>query len=407
MLVKMNSGSPLDTRARTIGVPICWRVPGEWPGVLKLGPWIDGECTERYDPGQHAKILVDGAWQLEVGSERRQIPGDLHRMLADWRPTPLREAKTLCRSLGIRSTILFKDETASPVHSYKANAALAQAWFAKQEGIQELIAFTLSGYWGVAVAWACAQFGIRATIMAPQALLASRKQLLEQVHRWGGVIEASEVRPSLDLLVERRARFAVGCFLNSVVGFNSVIGQESKEQLASMSVVPDAIVGCCGGGTNFGGMVLPFLLDHPVGGDVAAPEFVAVEPDHAHKLGHRDIKPVRTFGSQGPLYRSLTTCLPDAKGIKSSEETWAPGLSYPVTTPLLVELASRGRLTSLTCSLREAKSAAALFEECEHIAPAPESAYAIWGALEIARRLDAADRPGAILFGLTGARPAD
>lgn len=394
------------TTTSVVEVPRQWIVPAEWPGVADLGPWLDEERSGAYPVDRAQIFLPAGLWELETACERVQIPDAVRDLLALWRPTPIRCADHLTAALGIRSRILYKDETACLVHSYKANAALAQAWFASQEGIPGLVAFTLSGYWGVALAWACRQFGIRSKVLVPEAVLTQRPELFQDVLTWNGELEVANHKPLPDDL-KGGFKFAVGCFLNAVVAFNSVLGQESLQQLANMGISPDILVGCCGGGTNFGGMAFPFLLSGQAR-EEKGQELVAVEPIGASKFGHQAMTaPVRVFGPSGPVYFTRTTAQTPDRTASSGRRVWAPGLSYPTTTPFLVSLANCGMITSMVCSECDAQQAGDAFLRYEGIRPAPEAAYAVWGALESARRLDAGGRPGTVFFCLTGGHRGD
>lgn len=387
---------------KKLDVPAEWFSPRRWKDVSKLGPWLDAGSELGYPAAKGERYFSSALWRVELSDCDLKIPSELREVYKSWRPTPLREAVSLCDRLGIRSRIFYKDESASPVFSYKAIAAVTQAWFASQEGISKLTAFTLSGYWGIALAWACAKFGISAKIVLPKATFSKRKELLTQLSRWNADMETVDDRPDFRKALQDDSRLATGCFFNSVVSFNSMIGQEAMSQLELQGISPDSIVGCCGGGTNLGGMLLPFLLQ---GTSEKSPRFVTIEPKAVRKFERSRIEQVRMLDEEGPRYSTFTI---DKELLDESiRDSWAPGLTYPVVTPLLVALQLQKRLCNASCSDKEARIAAELFFQSEGIEPAPEAAFAVWGAIEEARYLDSIGKPGVVLFCLSGGHRRD
>jgi tryptophan synthase beta chain len=385
--------------------PQKWLVPRRWPNTAGLGPWLDKGLSTPYPLSSGSAFFPRNVWQLETQNSDQVIPKKVWEMLTAWRPTPIREACGLRAALGIKSRILFKDESSSPTYSYKANAALPQAWFAAEENIKGLMAYTLAGYWGLALAWACAQIGLDCRVMIPQQVFSQRPDLMHKIKAYGADLQCVSSRPSPEVLSDSSWRFAVGCFLNAVVAFNSIIGVEAVNQLDVMGIWPDVLVGACGGGTNFAGLVLGFLACSKATKH-ERPRLIAVEPSAVGKLKHGILKPVRILGLKGPIYNTLTLN-GDPNENPDGYSSWAPGLTYPTTTPLIVTLASQGFLRAYECTEKAAKEAARLFAETEGIRSAPEAAYAIWGGIEVAKHMDKSKSPGTVLFCLSGGHRID
>jgi tryptophan synthase beta chain len=389
-----------DGREATGTVPKHWLSPRLISGVSGLGPFEEGTERASFPSIRGETLFPRAVWTLEVSEGATAIPAPLREIMATWRPTPLREARRLQSVLGLKSRVFFKDESVSPVGSYKANAALAQAWFASRDGVASLAGYTLAGFWGAALGWAAERFKLPCQVMIPRELLERRPELIEAAARWGAEVKGVNVRPDRVTLCRNGVRLAAGCFFNSVVAFNSVIGQEACAQLRALEIRPDVLVGCCGGGTNFSGLLLPFLIDKEPA--AVLPRLIAVEPAASRKFDAANrARSVAVLGPSGPYYSTLTPTQKPRTGSLAGGLPWAPGLSYPVATPLLVALHASGRLEGRSCDESSAMSAGQLFEEAEGILVAPESAYAVWGAIEAARELDRVADEGSVLFCLT------
>jgi tryptophan synthase beta chain len=401
----MKSNQEIKTNCCVVK-PKEWLVPRQWSGVAELGPCLDEELNIPYPISSGSMFFPRAVWELETANVKQIIPASLRKMLSLWRPTPIREASSLCKALGIESRIFYKDESSSPAYSYKLNSALPQAWFAAEEGIKGLVAYTLAGYWGIALAWACAKIGLDCRVIVPPQVFSQRPDLMREIRKYGADLQSIDCRPGREILENASQRFAVGCFLNAVVAFNSVIGIEAVEQLESMDVWPDAVVGACGGGTNFAGLILEFLMNKNIK-ERKRPRLIAVEPNVVGKLTHGTLKPVRILGPTGPVYNTLTSNTNQSANQENSCSPWAPGLTYPTTTPLIVALASQNLLESYECTENAAKEASMLFAKTEGIRPAPEAAYAVWGGVEAAKRMDKSESPGTVLFCLSGGHRLD
>ncbi len=213
-----------------------------------------------------------------------EIPGAIRDVYRLWRPTPLRRARRFEQALGTHCRIYFKDESTSPVGSHKINTALAQAYYNKQAGIERLVTETGAGQWGTALSFACSVFGLQCRVYMVKVSFSQKPLRRTMIKIWGGEVFASpstlteagrrilledpDCPGSLGIAISEAveeaagspdANYSLGSVLNHVLLHQTVIGLEAKEQLALAEDRPDYLVGCVGGGSNFGGLVLPFL----------------------------------------------------------------------------------------------------------------------------------------------------
>src|SRR5213595_2443901 len=240
-----------------------------------LQPPLHPATREPVGPDDLAPLFPMGLIAREVSTDQCiDIPGEVLDILRLWRPTPLVRAERLEAALGTPARIYYKDESISPAGSHKPNTAVAQAFYNKAEGVQRLTTETGAGQWGSALAYACAQFGIDCKVYMVRASYDQKPYRKILMETWGGEVVPSPVdQPdhpgSLGLAISDAVRDAVsrddshyslGSVLNHVLLHQTVIGLEAKEQLALAGEdKPDVVIGSCGGGSNFGGISLPYV----------------------------------------------------------------------------------------------------------------------------------------------------
>src|SRR6202043_2607705 len=220
------------------------------------------------------------------------VPGEVLDILRLWRPTPLVRAVRLEQALGTPARIYYKDESVSPAGSHKPNTAVPQAFYNKQEGVARLATETGAGQWGSALAFASALFGLECKVYMVRASYNQKPYRRVMMETWGASVVPSPVDApdhpgSLGTAISDAVRdaagredshYALGSVLNHVLLHQTVIGLEAKEQLAMAGEAkPDIVIGCCGGGSNLGGLALPFVADEGV-------DLLAVEPSSCPTL---------------------------------------------------------------------------------------------------------------------------
>ena len=232
----------------------------------------------------------------EVSQEQYvEIPGEVLDVYRLWRPSPLFRAHRLEKALGTPARIYYKYEGVSPAGSHKPNTAVPQAYYNKQAGISKLTTETGAGQWGTALAFACSQYDLECEVWQVRASYDQKPYRRIMIETFGGIVHPSpsdlteagrsdpRAGPRLHRLARasrsaRRSRsrpsaadtnYALGSVLNHVLLHQTVIGEEALLQLAMVGETPDLLVGCTGGGSNFGGLAFPFLREKWAGPDVA------------------------------------------------------------------------------------------------------------------------------------------
>jgi len=357
----------------------------------------------------------------EVSRERWiEIPGPVLDVYRLWRPTPLFRARRLERVLGTPARIYYKYEGVSPAGSHKPNTAVAQAYYNKQAGVKRLTTETGAGQWGSSLAMACAFFGIELKVYMVRASYLQKPYRRILMETWGAQCVPS---PSPDTASGRRfyeqdpehpgslgiaiseavedaasradTKYSLGSVLNHVLLHQTVIGLEALRQLELAGDYPDVVFGCVGGGSNFAGLVFPFVRDKLQGKDV---RIVAVEPAACPSL----TRGVYTydFGDTArttPLLKMHTlghTFIP--------ARIHAGGLRYHGMAPLVSHLYEHGLIEAIALPQTKVFEGAVLFARAEGIIPAPESAHAVRAAIDEARRCAETGEEKAILLGLSG-----
>ena len=358
----------------------------------------------------------------EVSADREiEIPEPVRQIYKQWRPAPLYRARNLEKVLDTPAKIYYKYEGVSPAGSHKPNTAVAQAFYNAEAGIKKITTETGAGQWGSSLAFAGALFGIdvqvfmvkvsfqhkpyRKALMetygakciaSPSELTNSGRAILQKDPNNTGslgiaISEAVEVAATND-----DTKYALGSVLNHVLLHQTVVGQEAMKQLEIAGDYPDVIVGCTGGGSNFAGIVFPFLGEQLRGGKKV--DIVAIEPAACPSLTKG--KYAYDFGDTGhltPLVKMHTlgsTFIPPA--------VHAGGLRYHGMAPLVSHIKDLGLIDARAYHQVEIFDAGVQFAKAEGIVPAPEANHAVKGAIDEALKCKAEGVSKTILFNLCG-----
>ena len=404
-------------------------IPKRWYNVVpdlpqKLPPAIDPSTRKPADIRKLHRLYLDVLARQEYAPERFiDIPQEVLDAYSVWRPTPLVRARRLEAALGTPARIYYKNESVSPSGSHKANAAVAQAYYAAKEGVERVVTSTTAGQWGTALAFASAMFGVKCTIFMSRSSYDSKPYRKSIAEAWGAeILPSPSTRTGLGREILRqdpnstgtmsiakgealeevssdpRARNSVGSIMNFVLASQTVVGQEAQEQMALTDEYPDTIVGCVGGGSNFSGLLWPYYRDLVEKKARSEIDFIGAESTAAPKLtsgeyiyDHADV--MRT----SPLFKMYTV-----------GHTFVPppvhtgGLRVHGTAPSLSLLAHIGVVRGVAYDQLQAFEAGALFARTEGVLPAPETAHAIRAVIDEARKAKQSGKEKVILFNLCG-----
>ncbi len=362
--------------------------------------------------------------ELDDTTEYVPIPEGVREMYKVYRPSPLCRAYNLEKALNTPAKIYYKFEGNNTSGSHKLNSALAQAYYAAQQGLSTITTETGAGQWGTALSEAAAHYGLDCDVFMVRASYEQkpfrrsvmqtfganvtpspsdtteigRKMLQNPENRTGSLGTAiSEAVERALHVPENRGRYQLGSVLNQVLLHQSVIGLESYAALEQLGDYPDVVIGCAGGGSNLGGLIAPFMRDKLTG---AKPNtrFVAVEPASCPSLTRgRFAYDFADTGQTCPLCKMYTL----GNGFIPSPDH-AGGLRYHGMSPVISQLKHDGFLDAIAVKQTDVFAAAEQFAKLETILPAPESAHAIRAAIDEALAAKDAGEERVILFGLTG-----
>ena len=348
------------------------------------------------------------------------IPGEVMDIYRLWRATPLYRARRLEKALDTPAHIYYKYEGTSPAGSHKPNTAVPQAYYNKRAGIRRLATETGAGQWGSALSLACKMFDMECTVYMVRISYDQKPYRRMMMHTWGaqvyaspsehtnagrGVLSESPDSPgSLGIAISEAVEdaathsdtnYALGSVLNHVMLHQTVIGQEARLQMEMAGEEPEVVIGCFGGGSNFGGLALPYVLDRLAG---KGPRIVAVEPAACPSL---------TRGVMAYDYGDTAKLTPLVKMYTLGHDFVPPGihaggLRYHGASPLLSHLLNLGHIQAKSYSQLPVFDAALQFARTEGILPAPESSHAIRAAVDEALAAKEEGRSRTILFCLSG-----
>jgi len=402
-------------------------LPESWYNLVAdlpfaLEPPLNPRTREPAGPGDFAAIFPEEIIRQEVTTERYvPIPEEVREVYALWRPTPLFRARRLEKALDTPAHIYYKYEGVSPSGSHKPNTAVPQAYYNREAGVRRLTTETGAGQWGSSLAFACRQMGLECTVYmvrvsheqkpyrrammeaygasvhaSPSELTeAGRKTLAERADHPGslGVAISEAVE---DAVGHEDTKYALGSVLNHVLLHQTVIGQEVLEQMELAGEYPDIVVGCVGGGSNFGGVAFPFVRENLTGGKNT--RIVAVEPASC---------PTLTRGRYAYDYGDTAGMTPLMKMYTLGSQFVPPGihaggLRYHGDSPIVSALVHEGLVEARAYPQNPTFEAGLLFARTEGIVPAPEVNHAIKATVDLALEAKEAGERKTILFNLCG-----
>jgi tryptophan synthase beta chain len=387
-------------------LPTTWfNVVGHLPAPLE--PPLHPATRQPVGPDELAPLFPMALIAQEVTTEPVvEIPGEVLDVLRLWRPTPLVRATRLEKALGTPARIYYKDESVSPAGSHKPNTAVPQAFYNKAEGISRLTTETGAGQWGSALSFASAFYGLECKVYMVRASYEQKPYRRVLMETWGGSVVPSPVDDpehpgSLGTAISDAVRdaagrddthYSLGSVLNHVLLHQTVIGQEAKAQLALAGEErPDVVIGCCGGGSNLGGISLPFVPDEGV-------RLLAVEPascptltagrfeyDFGDTAGYTPLLAMYTLGHDfvpPPIH--------------------AGGLRYHGDSPIISALVRAGRMEAVAYPQSKTFEAAVTWARTQGTVPAPETGHAIKAVIDEAMAAKESGTDKVILFNYSG-----
>ncbi|MBP7038405.1 MAG: TrpB-like pyridoxal phosphate-dependent enzyme [Bacteroidales bacterium] len=402
-------------------------MPRQWYNIAadmpnKPLPPLDPATRQPIKPEALAAVFPMELIKQEVTTERYiDIPDEVLELYKTYRPSPIFRAYNLEKALGTKSKIYYKYEGGNYSGSHKANTAIAQAYYNKKEGIKRITTETGAGQWGCAMSYACNYFGLELLVFmvkvsynqkpgrkimmnsynakvipSPSNLTDAGRKVLESNPDSPGSLGIA-ISEAMEIAVQDPyTKYALGSVLNHVILHQTIIGQEALIQMSKTDDYPDVVIGCLGGGSNFSGIAFPFLRENLVNGKKT--RLLAVEPSSCPKLTKG--KFMYDFGDSSgftpllPMYTLGHNYIP--------AKIHAGGLRYHGAGTLISQLKKDGLVEAKAKMQRECFEGAILFAKTEGILPAPESSYAIAGALDETRKADIEGTPKTILFNLSG-----
>jgi tryptophan synthase beta chain len=402
-------------------------MPTQWYNVIAdlpapPPPPLHPGTLDPAGPEDFAPLFPMALIEQEVSGERYiDIPGEVLDVYRIWRPSPLFRAHRLEQLLETPARIYYKYEGVSPAGSHKPNTSVPQAYYNHQEGITKLTTETGAGQWGSALAFATAQYGMECEVWQVAASYRQKPYRRAMMEVWGATVHPSPsevtefgrqllaedpdhpgslgiaISEAVSACVEDpNVRYSLGSVLNHVLMHQTIIGEEALLQLAKVDEVPDLLVGCTGGGSNFGGLAFPFLREKLAG--KMNPTIRCVEPAACPTLTKGEYR--YDFGDTAgmtPLMKMHTlghTFIP--------EPIHAGGLRYHGMSPLVSHIFEEGFVEAISIPQRECFAGAIQFARTEGIVPAPEPTHAIAAAIREALACKESGEEKVILTALCG-----
>ena len=402
-------------------------LPESWYNIVpdlpfQLEPPLNPATRKPVGPEAFAPIFPEEIIRQEVTADPYvPIPEEVRETYALWRPTPLFRARRLEKILDTPAHIYYKYEGVSPAGSHKPNTAVPQAFYNKQEGVRRLTTETGAGQWGSSLAFACGQMDLECTVYMVRVSYGQKPYRRLMMQTYGAEVHPSPTdltRAGCNILEEdpdspgslgiaiseavedaathEDAKYSLGSVLNHVLLHQTVIGQEAIGQLELAGEYPDVVVGCVGGGSNFGGVAFSFIRENLVNG--RGTRIVAVEPSSCPTLTKG--RYVYDFGDTAgttPMMKMYTlghSFVPS--GIH------AGGLRYHGDSPIVSALVHEGLVEARAYPQNPTFEAGVMFARAEGIIPAPEVNHAIKATVDLALEAREAGEEKVILFNLCG-----
>lgn len=401
-------------------IPYYWyNVKADLP--FQLDPILHPGTNQPARPEELKPIFPDGLIEQEFTLQREiPIPEEIRNEYAIYRPTPLVHATGLEEYLETPAKIYFKNESQNPSGSHKVNTALAQAFFNMKEGIEKLVTETGAGQWGSALSYAGKKFHLAVEVYMVRVSYLLKPARQQMMHLFGAEVYPSPsertehgrailekdpncngslgmaITDAVEVAVKsQNTKYALGSVLDHVLLHQTIIGQEVKKQLKMMNIKPDFLIACVGGGSNFGGFVLPFIPDRLKDPQL---EIVASEPEACPSLMKGEYR--YDFGDTGHLTPLLKMCTLGSDFLPPPIH--AGGLRYHGASPIVSRLVTEKLVRPDDLTQEEILQAAQIFSLTEGIIPAPESAHAIASAIKEAKKCKENRESKTIVFNLSG-----
>jgi tryptophan synthase beta chain len=385
-------------------------------------PPIHPGTKQPIGPADLAPLFPMELIKQEVSQERYvDIPDPIQEVLRLWRPTPLLRAARLEKALQTTARIYYKYEGGSPPGSHKPNTAVAQAFYNKAEGTKRLTTETGAGQWGSALAFATKLFDLECMVYMVRISYEQKPYRKSMMHVWGADVvpspsdrteagrkiraEDPESTGSLGIAISEAVedaatrddtKYSLGSVLNHVLMHQTIIGEEAVLQMERANAMPDLVVGCVGGGSNYSGLAFPFLKERLQG--KTKTRFLAVEPEACPSITRG--KYTYDFGDTGEMTPLVKMHTLGHRFVPAGIH--AGGLRYHGMAPLVSALADHGYIDAVAYPQRAVFDAAVQFARAEGTIPAPESAHAIRAVIDEAIKARDHGESPVILFNLSG-----
>lgn len=403
-------------------------IPTQWYNIMadmpvKPMPMLNPQTRQPVTVEDLSSLFSEECSRQELNQTDRwiDIPEEVRERYANYRCTPLVRAYGLESALGTPAHIYFKNESVSPIGSHKLNSALAQAYYCKREGVTNVTTETGAGQWGAALSYAAKVFGIEAAVYQVKISYEQKPYRKSIMQVFGALVTPSpsmSTRAGKDILTRtpnhqgslgtaiseavELARMTPGCkytlgsVMNHVTLHQTVIGLEAEKQMEMAGEYPDIVIGCFGGGSNFGGITFPFMRHNFTG--ERNTRFIAAEPASCPKLTKGKFE--YDFGDEAG-YTPLLPMFTLGHDFQPSN-IHAGGLRYHGAGTIVSQLLKDGYMEAVDIEQKESFESGCLFAKAEGIIPAPESCHAISAAVREALKCKETGEEKVILFNLSG-----
>ena len=417
----------VTTQQIKVNLPV-EEMPKRWYNILPnlpagYPPPLDPKTLKPLSPEPLLRLFAKECIMQAVSTETEiAIPEEvLETYMRIGRPTPLQRATRLERHLGTPAKIYYKREDVNPVGSHKPNTAIPQAYYSMKDGVERLTTETGAGQWGSALALACALYGLdltvymtrssyltkpgRKTVMeaygaevypSPSNNTEAGKKMLKNDPNHPGSLGIAISEAVEDALSDEKSKYSLGSVLDFVLLHQSIVGLEAKRQMELLDAYPDFVVGCIGGGSNYGGLSYPFMHDKLKG--KRDTRFIAAEPlavpsttKGVYQYDYGDTAEI-TFLAKMYTVGHTFQCPP----------IHAAGLRYHGKAPSMSFLINKGFMESRAYGQKQAMEAAETFAKTEGFIAAPETAHAIRTVIDLALECKKANQEKTILFNYSG-----
>ncbi len=403
-------------------LPTAWyNIVADMPHAPR--PYLHPLSLQPITEGHFAIFMAEELARQELSTERYiDIPEEVQDIYRIWRPAPLVRATGLERALDTPAKIFFKNEGVSPVGSHKPNSAVPQAYYNYKQGVRRITTETGAGQWGSALAFAGRHFGLNVEVYMVRVSYDQKPYRRLMMQTWGAkcfsspshrtstgleaLAQDEQCMGSLGLAISealevamndpKNTRYCLGSMMNHVLLHQTITGEEAILQMEMADAMPDVVIGCIGGGSNFGGIAFPFMRKNFREGQHI--RVVAVEPESCPKLTRGvfeyDFADISGFTPLVPMYTLGHDFQPSP--------IHAGGLRYHGAGPIISQLLHDQLIEAVAVPQTETMQAGVLFARTEGIIPAPESTHAIAVAIREALQAKEEGREKTILFNLSG-----